>query len=117
MGLQPTRIIQPVTHIFPRWTREPAAHNNAVDLCHKKLDALGSLKHVPFDINHLYQFITADCILNATQTTKAAAGLLNRNPKMAASATRWRESYFRDNLQVHHPRCVYVHQKKEMGSV
>ena len=38
----------------------------------KTLDALGSLKHVSFDINHLYQFITPDSILNATQISKAA---------------------------------------------
>jgi recombinational DNA repair protein RecT len=36
------------------------------------LDALGSLKHVSFYINHLYQFITSDSVLNATQMTKAA---------------------------------------------
>ena len=42
-----------------------------VYLCHKTVDALGSLKHVSFDINYLYYFITTDSILNATQMTKA----------------------------------------------
>ena len=43
-----------------------------VDVCHKTVDTLGSLKHVSFDINHLDQLITPDYILNATQMTKAA---------------------------------------------
>src|SRR5215510_10318630 len=35
------------------------------------LGGLGSLKHVPFDANYLYQFITPHSTLNATQLTKA----------------------------------------------
>jgi hypothetical protein len=38
----------------------------------KSLDALGSLKRVSFDINHLYPFITPASTLNTTQLTKAA---------------------------------------------
>jgi hypothetical protein len=38
----------------------------------KRLDALGSLKHVPFDTNRLYQFITPHSILTAAQLTKGS---------------------------------------------
>jgi hypothetical protein len=52
------------------WTSSPQqlVWNFAI----KSLDALGSLKHVSFDINHFYKFITPHSILNATQKTKAA---------------------------------------------
>jgi hypothetical protein len=37
----------------------------------KSLDPLGSLKHMPFNTSHLYQFITPHSTINATQLTKA----------------------------------------------
>jgi hypothetical protein len=43
-----------------------------VDLCHEKVGRPCSLKHVSFDLNHLYQFIKTNTILNATQLTQAA---------------------------------------------
>jgi hypothetical protein len=42
-----------------------------VDLCHKNVGPPQFAKHVPFNTNHLYQFITPHSTLNATQLTKA----------------------------------------------
>jgi hypothetical protein len=46
----------------------------------KTLDVLGSLKHLSFDIYRLYQFITSNSILNATQNTKAATKCMKITP-------------------------------------
>jgi hypothetical protein len=68
-GIQPTGIINnnfasDAHHllIFPRANRPTFAIIMS--------DGPGSLKHVSFDTNHLYQFITPRSILNATQLTK-----------------------------------------------
>src|SRR5215510_15432507 len=43
----------------------------------KRSDGLDSLKHLPFDTNHLYQFITPHSTLNATQLTKPPTQHIN----------------------------------------
>jgi hypothetical protein len=61
------------------------AHNLIISLLHpnqptikvwtfgtKRLGPLSSLKHVPFDTNRLYQFITSHSILTATQLTEGS---------------------------------------------
>ena len=55
MGLQHAGVIHNLAGsahlVYWRATREPA-HNNGVYLCHKRLDAHGSLNHVSRDIGH-----------------------------------------------------------------
>jgi hypothetical protein len=79
IDLQPTGIIHVnlagVAHHLIIFHVEPANQPTitGVDLCHKKV---GSLKHVPFNTNQLFQFITPYSTLNATQLSKGKTKLV-----------------------------------------
>jgi hypothetical protein len=74
MGLQPAGTIHNNTvgdvHHLLFFHIQPRTHNKCGPFAIKRSDTLTSLKHMPFNTNHLYQFITPHSTLNATQLTK-----------------------------------------------